>query len=212
MVTLRETLEARCAPYGLAVLGVVEDDGRWIALIGMTPEGWAHFKSAPEFSDGAADPLDRWSQRVIPELAAQNGAESHVYPFGGPPYQPFIRWSFESGETFSSPVGMLVHARAGFWISFRGALVFDRPLDKSHPENPCPPCAKPCTTACPVGALAPGQDYDVPRCKAHVASAEGRDCKEGGCRVRRACPVSQSFGRAQEQSAFHMRAFLGGDI
>ena len=33
------------------------------------------------------------------------------------------------------------------------------------------------------------------------------DCMSKGCAVRRACPVSQSYGRMEDQSAFHMRAF-----
>ncbi|HCQ65926.1 MAG TPA: ferredoxin, partial [Rhodobacteraceae bacterium] len=28
-----------------------------------------------------------------------------------------------------------------------------------------------------------------------------------GCVVRRACPVSAGFGRSEDQSGFHMRAF-----
>lgn len=205
MAAVREEIEAACAPHGLTVLGVVERH----ALIGMTAEGWDVFRSSAEYRDGDKDPLDRWSMRALPDLADTLGARDVVYPFGGPPYAPFIRWAFDSGETFPSPVGMLVHHRAGFWISFRGALVFDADIPAEKADSPCPSCAQPCATACPVQALAPGKDYDVPACRAHVASPKGAACREGGCLVRRACPVSVSFGRAEEQSAFHMRAFLG---
>lgn len=201
----RERIEAACAPHGLTVLGAAGPR----ALIGMTPAGWEVFSASAERADGQADPLDRWSMRLLPALADELGARGVAYPFGGPPYAPFIRWAFESGETFSSPVGMLVHWRAGFWISFRGALIFESDVAAVPAQPPCPPCPAPCATACPVGALAPGQDYDVPACKAHVASAAGAACREGGCLVRRACPVSVAFGRDPAQSAFHMDAFLG---
>jgi hypothetical protein len=205
MAITRDRIEAACAPHGLTLLGVTEAR----ALIGMRPEAWEVFRASPEYDDGAPDPLDRWSMRLLPALAEELGAREVVYPFGGPPYAPFIRWAFDSGETFSSPVGMLVHHRAGFWISFRGALVFDAVDPTPSAASPCPACSAPCATACPVGALAPGKDYDVPACKAHVASPEGAACREGGCLVRRACPVSQAFGRDAAQSAFHMRAFTG---
>ncbi|WP_425037382.1 ferredoxin [Primorskyibacter sp. S187A] len=209
MVAFREEIETACAAHALTTLGVMQDDGRSHVLVGTGAAFWPLFTASLEYQDGASDALDRWSQRIMPMIAEQTGAQGVVYPFGGPPYAPFIRWAFESGETFPSPVGMLVHARAGFWISFRGALVFDREIDAAALASPCPTCAAPCTTACPVGALAPDQDYDVPRCKAHVASDAGRDCREGGCLVRRVCPVGQRFGRDPEQTAFHMRAFMG---
>lgn len=205
MAALREEIEAACAVHGLTVLGVTDNH----VLIGMAPEAWAVFQGSPEFTDGQPDPLDRWSQRILPDLAVLLGAEDIVYPFGGPPYAPFIQWAFDSGETFSSPVGMLVHRRAGFWVSFRGALALNVAPSLTDAASPCEPCDKPCATACPVGALSADHGYDVPRCKAHVGSPAGRDCLTGGCLVRRACPVSQAFGRDPDQSAFHMAAFLG---
>ena len=209
MVALLQTIEDTCRIRGLTVLGVVAEGEKRIALVGLRADGWEKFAASAEYRDGAANPLDRWSLRVLPEIATETGALDVRYPFGGPPYEPFIRWSFDSGETFSSPVGMLVHHRAGFWISFRGALVFDAEIDRKIASHPCVPCDRPCEIACPVGALAPEQDYDVPSCKSHLASPEGNECRDAGCLVRRACPVSQAFGRSAEQSAFHMRSFLG---
>ena len=210
VAALREEIERAASGHGLTCLGITSEPGLSRALIGTGPDFWPLFVDSPEYRDGKPDALDRWSMRVLPDLAGGLGADDVSYPFGGPPYAPFIAWAFDSGETFASPVGMLVHGRAGFWISFRGALVFEETIAPGpKPANPCPPCDAPCAIACPVGALAPGQDYDVPSCKAHVASEAGRDCREGGCLVRRACPVSQSFGRDPAQSAFHMTAFLG---
>lgn len=212
MASLREKVTAASATHGLVVMGITADDGATRVLLGTGPRFWDGFQTAPEWLDGERDPIDRWSTRIMTHIAQETGARESVFPFGGPPYLPFISWAFATGETFSSPVGMLVHHKAGFWISFRGALVFDteEAPNIQSATSPCPKCPRPCTTACPVGALTEGEDYDVAACKAHVSGPQGHDCRNGGCLVRRACPVSIAFGRDKAQSAFHMGYFLGG--
>ncbi|QUJ75657.1 ferredoxin [Sulfitobacter albidus] len=199
-----------CAPHGLMPMGALHENGRTIALIGADTGFWEAFSDSAEALDGGPDPIDRWSTRVIPELARGAGADGHEFPFGGPPFAPYISWAKATREAFSSPTGMLVHTRAGLMISYRGALIWDRELPLAPPASPspCDPCARPCETACPVGALSPDHFYDVPRCKAHLATPEGAECLNG-CLVRRACPISQSFDRPQAQSAHHMRYFIG---
>lgn len=191
-------------------MGALHDGGRTIALIGADAGFWQVFTHSPEGRDDAPDPIDRWSTRVIPELAARAGADSYAFPFGGPPFAPFIAWAKASGEAFDSPTGMLVHRRAGLMISYRGALIWDQklPLDTSINGSPCDGCHRPCETACPVGALSPDHFYDVPRCKSYLDTPQGDECMSG-CLVRRACPVSQTFSRPTAQSAHHMRYFTG---
>ncbi len=181
--------------------------GQTIVLLGPQEPGfWDGFNTSPEALDGEADPLDRWSRRVMGGLAERFAAQA-VYPFGGPPYRPFIDWALRSGRTWQSPVGLLVHDTAGLMVSYRGALVLPDALDLPTPvASPCPDCDQPCRTACPAGALTP-EGYDIPRCKAWLDQPEGAECLAGGCIVRRACPISQSYGRLPDQSAFHMRAF-----
>ena len=172
----------------------------------LEPGFWAMFTKTSEFQDGNEDPLDLWSERVIEDLANSLNAKA-VFPFGGPPYQPFIRWAHRSGRAHQSPVGLLVHDQAGLMISYRGALGIEAKLDL--PENPPRPCLtcdeKPCVMACPANAFGNGF-YDVPSCKADLDNPEN-DCMSKGCAVRRVCPVSQHYGRTFEQSAFHMEAF-----
>lgn len=203
-------LETAAAKEGLILMGVAPTEDGARALLGAGPDLWPRFMASPEAVDGRTDPLDRWSKRIIDALAARFQGQAE-YPSDGPPYPPFIQWAKDTKRFWQSPTGMLVHDTAGLMISIRGAVrlpgVAAPPTD--HP-SPCDICRnRPCTTACPVGALSDSAPYDVPSCKAHITAPEGADCLSNGCRVRRACPVSQRFGRTPAQSAFHMRAFVG---
>jgi hypothetical protein len=210
-----EEIEARLAPHHLSVFGGFHptpgDDGpagcATLLMLGPREPGfWDHVTAEPEFSDGGPDPLDRWSRRVIGRLACDLGAKA-LFPFGGPPYRPFIGWARRTGRAHTSPVTLLVHDRAGLMVSYRGALALRDRLDLPEPPPaPCAPCPRPCVTACPVGAL-DATGYDVAACHAFLDTQAGRDCLDRGCRVRRACPVSATYGRRPEQSAFHMRSF-----
>lgn len=54
-------------------------DLRTIVLAGMVGrEGWNAFAASPEASDGLADPLDRWSRRLIEGPGARTRRESAV--------------------------------------------------------------------------------------------------------------------------------------
>lgn len=181
-----------------------------LLLLGPREPGfWAHATASPEFQDGQGDALDRWSRRVIGTLACDLGAKAY-FPFGGPPYRPFIAWAKRTGRAWSSVVGLLVHDHAGLMVSYRGAIGLSQRVDLPPTgDRPCDSCApKPCKTACPVSALTTA-GYDIPTCKHYLGSEEGSDCMNCGCAVRRACPISEGYGRLPEQSAYHMRYFLG---
>jgi ferredoxin len=141
-------------------------------------------------------------------MAQDLGAQAY-FPFGGPPYAPFIDWALKSGRTFSSPVGALVHDTVGMMISYRGALHFAREFDipESSSTSPCTECPAPCATSCPVEALNTRNFYDVAACHTHLSTPEGETCMTGGCIARLSCPLSAGAERDPEQSAHHMRAF-----
>ncbi|MBO6884840.1 MAG: ferredoxin [Marivita sp.] len=213
-----DALESSARAVGLTLRGsfhpLPEDDvptgTQTLVLLGPDePAFWSVFTASSEYNDGLPHPLDRWSKRVTALIAADHEA-TVIFPYDGPPYAPFLRWAERSEASWQSPVGLLVHQSAGLFISYRAALAL--PMRLSLPargQKPCLSCdTRPCETACPVGALAPGREYNVPACMAHIRSPDGVACREG-CIVRRACPVSDQFGRLREQSAFHMRAFLG---
>jgi epoxyqueuosine reductase len=208
-------LSARLADHRLEVLGgftlTEDEDGlpagtRTLLLIGPAEPGfWPHLTAQPEW-DGTPDPVDRWSRRVIGRLACDLGAKA-LFPFGGPPYHPFYRWALRSGQVWDSPVRLLVHARQGLMVSIRGALALKETVTlPPAAARPCDTCPAPCLTACPVSALT-AKGYDLPACHGFLDTNTGQDCMTGGCQVRRACPLSQSYARLPEQSAYHMRQF-----
>ena len=176
---------------------------------------WSAFSQPAEFHDGLPDPLDRWSQRVIGGLAERFSALA-LFPFGGPPYQPFLRWARRAEGVAPSPLGMQIHATHGLWHAYRGALALAETLDLPAPEpsaRPCDSCAdRPCLTACPVGAFtldgSGATGYNLQGCARHVGSPAGAACLEKGCLARRACPIGADLVYAPPQANFHMRAFL----
>lgn len=209
-LALLDRIAGMAGAEGLIVMGGLHPaPDETLVLLGCGPGFWPRFRAAPEAADCLPDPVDRWSLRVIGGFADTLGA-SAAYPFGGPPYAPFIRWALHSGRAFQSPVGMLVHDTVGMMISYRGALRFDRhiPLPPATAPSPCLSCAdQPCTTACPVGALSANQPYALDACHAFLDTPEGEDCMDNGCRARRACPLSAGADREPAQSAHHMKAF-----
>ncbi len=179
---------------------------RTLLLLGPAEPGfWPHLTAQPEWG-AEADPVDRWSRRVIGGIACDLGAKA-LFPFGGPPHHPFFQWALRTGRIWQSPVRLLVHGDQGLLVSFRGALALPLvlPLPKAQP-NPCPDCPAPCQTACPAGAISPSR-YDVPACHAYLDENPGGECLAGGCLARRACPLSKAYARLPEQSAYHMSRF-----
>jgi hypothetical protein len=213
---LRAIEQRGLAAHGAFALGDDERPGELadvatIALVGLGGRrGWAAFSDSPEAQDGAADPLDRWSRNVVDPLATELGAHA-LYPFEGPPHWPFQRWALRAEPMHVSPLGLLIHQKDGLWRGYRGALAFAERLEVPPTRaaaSPCETCvARPCLSACPVGAFTCG-GYDVAACAAHLSRPAGRPCMEGGCLARRACPVGAEQAHEPAQAAFHMRAFL----
>ena len=182
-----------------------------LVLVGNAGPGmWPVFAASDESNDGAPDALDRWSRRVVSRLARSLGGAAH-FPFGGPPWLPFIRWAQRAGPVYPSPIGPLVHPDFGLWHAYRGAIAFRERLVlplRDVRASPCESCAdRPCLSSCPTGAFSPN-GYDVEACVAHIEIAAGLPCLDGGCLARHACPVGRETAYDAPQAAFHMRAFL----
>lgn len=212
-------------PLGLAPAGAGGATTDAALLFGFAPGGWARFRAAPEARDGAPDPLDRWSARIARTIAAPLGARA-VGPNDGPPYPPFLAWAAAARGAAPSPLGMTADGARGLWLSFRFALLLGPAAARAAAARltggaapaPCAGCAaRPCVSACPVGAFAPAGPgvparYDAARCAAHLNAPAGADCMASGCRARRACPVGRDHAPGPDQAAFHMRAFRAGAI
>ena len=219
-----DTIVAAVEAEGLASRGafhVVADDvvppfdcgdpAATLVVVGNAGPGmWTVFAESEEANDGAPDALDRWSRRVVSRLAQTLGGAAY-FPFGGPPWLPFIRWAQRAGPVYPSPIGPLVHPDFGLWHAYRGAIAFREHLvlpPRDNRASPCDTCAeRPCLSSCPVGAFSPN-GYDVGSCVAHIESAVGLPCLRGGCLARHACPVGRVTAYDAPQAAFHMRAFL----
>lgn len=224
-----QALTDLAAPLGLTLRGgfavepgdLVPDlpNGRrakTLILLGATGGSlWPAFSASPEAGDGAKDPLDRWSKRVIEGLAKATGALA-LFPFGGPPYLPFQRWAQRAEPVNPSPLGLFIHPVYGLWHSYRGALALAEEIAtpaKASAAHPCDSCQdKPCLSTCPVNAFQPPQEgrprYDIAACARHLRAPEGAPCMAKGCLARLACPIGRNFAYSAPQAHFHMRAFL----
>jgi ferredoxin len=173
---------------------------------------WPHTQAAPEAR--GPDPIDRWTARVLGEVAAEIGATA-LFPFGGPPHHPFQRWARRADpELAPSPLGILVHPDHGLWHALRGALLLRErlaPAELPAPRpSPCEGCAaKPCLAACPVRAFTQ-RGYDVRACRSYLATLSGQPCMIQGCQARLACPVGSGHAYRGAQAQHHMRAFARG--
>jgi len=222
-----ETLNHSAQKYGLVIRGgfrveatdSVPDfpDGEAAAAIVLFGNAgsslWPEFSSSKEYADGLADPLDRWSERIGNQLARQWHSMA-LFPFGGPPFQPFLRWAKKAEKLESSRLGMLIHPEYGLWHAYRFAIAFSHGINGldisdeiSASSSPCETCEdQPCLKGCPVKAFT-ADGYDVESCFHFLDQQPEALCHSQGCQARRACPEGASFGYKSEHAAFHMAKF-----
>jgi epoxyqueuosine reductase len=168
------------------------------------------FSAAPEARDGQADPLDRYTARVVAAAAAAalggSGARHAVaYPFGATPVIPFQRLGRAAGLGGPGPLALQIHPVYGPWWAYRAIIVVDQPLAPGAPVGDgCAGCAAPCVAACPAGAVA-RSGFDVVACHARRLIAPA--CAES-CAARVACIRGPEHRYRDEQLAFHMRASM----
>ena len=195
---------------GLILRGGFTQDGETTLLVGTNkPTFWEFFRNSSEYKDTLSDPMDRWSKRVIGQIASDLNSRA-VYPSEGPPYAPFYTWAVMTQKAFVSPLKLLVHEDVGLMISYRGALILEQSIELplTSEKSPCEACSEPCLSACPVDALNVAS-YDTDACKSYLGASTGQNtCFQRGCLVRISCPLSTKNGRYEDQTKFHMKAFL----
>ena len=115
-----------------------------LLLIGSTgPSLGPALRRSPEYTDNQADPLDRYTRRVLGKIASGSGF-AVLFPFDGPPYHPFQRWAMRCGGFSQSPLGVLAHTEFGPWSGFRAVFLSPVPLrglSRSGETGPCETCS-----------------------------------------------------------------------
>ncbi len=170
---------------------------------------WYHFMSSPEYRDGADDPLNRWSERIGHALAEQWHGKA-LFPFGKPPYHPFIRWAQKAEGLRQSALGLLMHPDYGLWHAYRFAIGLSVDLvglpTSQRQRHACDHCRnRPCLTTCPVRAF-DGVSYDVEACYRYLEAHPDSPCR-ATCQARAACPEGVDYQYEPAHAAFHMEKF-----
>jgi hypothetical protein len=172
------------------------------------PAFFDRFAGAWEAGDGAPDPLDRYTARVVPAVVDATlgplGARHAVhFPFGVRPLIPFQRLGRRAGLGGPGPLGLQIHPEFGPWWAYRALIVLDRALPAVDPPGDgCAGCDAPCVDACPAGAAARA-GFAVAACHARRLTAE--PCRLS-CAARIACVRGPAHRYRDEELAFHMRA------
>lgn len=185
---------------------------RMLLLFGQAGRGlWPVFARSPEFADGQAHPLDRWSRRIGDAMASELDALA-LYPFGPAPFRPFVQWAMRAEAVRPSRLGLLIHPEHGLWHAYRFAIalpVVIMGLPPVEPGNPaCDRCrSTPCLSACPVEAF-DGSRYDLSACSRYLQANPRAACHREGCLARDACPEGERSRYAPEQRRFHIRQFV----
>lgn len=223
MTGVSKQLQKALREHGLFVRGVTrlsrDEIETWaldgecteLALVGNIGSSyWPQFSQSPEFSDGAANPLDRWSRRVASGIARKLSLRP-IYPFEGPPYFPFQQWAKRAEGLEQSPIGVMMHPEFGLWHSYRFALLGSGLAGQTTQLSAASPCLgcvdKPCLHTCPVDAF-DAAGYAVERCADFLHDRPQADCHRLGCMARNACPVAIDLRYVPAQGSFHLRAFL----
>ncbi|WP_423908045.1 hypothetical protein [Candidatus Spongiihabitans sp.] len=183
---------------------------------------WECFSGSREAADGQTDPLNRWSQRVG-EIIASKLTGRALFPFGGPPYHPFINWAKKAESLQSSRIGMLIHPQYGLWHAYRFAIALPDSLADSlvvsaaitrvrQPQaidhDICQRCiGQPCLSACPVGAFS-DSGYAVEACYSFLKQNAESSCRTETCQARLSCPQGHAFHYQADHARFHMEAFF----
>jgi hypothetical protein len=229
--SLLDQMRARLRAQGINLWGVarIEDFDGWQSRAGRLSacsstcrsaivigtggrDHWRHLvEEQGQPGTGGANPLDRYSEHSLSrevDLLAEHGYRAKaVFPFAKRPVN-FLRLAEIAGIGKLSPVvPFLLHPRYGPWISLRGALLLEEELEPTkelEDFTPCHFCHAPCLDACPVDTYGPHGHLDLRACGEH---RQAGGCN-GGCEVRRACPVGSAERYSSDEERFRHRDSL----
>ncbi len=173
-----------------------------------------HFCAAPEATDGARNPLDRFTRAAVgaaavATLGAAAIAHRIYFPFtDSVPALPFQRLGRAAGLGAPGPLGLQIHPQLGPWWAYRAliALAGDSRHVVPAPAlgDGCAGCPAPCVAACPAGAVRL-TGFSVPDCHARRRTAPACHLS---CDARLHCIRGVEHRYTEEQLAFHMAASM----
>ena len=174
------------------------------------PAFFDRFTRAAEAGDGAANPLDRYTRRVVGRAADEAldplGVRRAVhFPFGTRPLIPFQRLGRAAGLGGPGPLGLQIHPTYGAWWAYRALVLVDCALPAvAAPGDGCAGCDAPCVAACPAGAVQ-RIGFAVSACHARRLVAE--PCRLS-CIARITCVRGPEHRYSDAELAFHMAASM----
>lgn len=193
-------------------------NGRSIILAGFAGSGFwdilrAFLKNETEFAQSRIDWIDDYTRiifRSAEEILERSRVSYEViFPFGARALSlDFMELGRIAGVGVDSLLGILLNPEYGPWISLRGAIITD--LEFSNYDNPlknfdpCPPCPKPCITACPAKTISDG-GWAWEACIDYRLST---DTCTINCASRRACPYGKEHQYTEEQLVHHHKFVL----
>ena len=190
----------------LTIFGTLLGARGTILLLGPHEPGfWPALCDSPEWRDGAADPVDRWSRRVITGLA--DGLARRCIFLLEPSQLRFSLGPWPVTAPGSAPSACWCRPKRGLWspiAALWNLIGKSKRLKRQHSPAPDAPSL---AHRLPSWR-ATGRQYDVEACRSYVQVGSMTTLPHDGCLARRACPVSQTYERDAAQSAYHMREFL----
>lgn len=217
------TIKIRSHDYDEAVTrkksGEFVHGARSIILTGFGGRGfWEVFDRYldrnPGFKREHENPIDDYTRAVFGGLTTAletpaGAGYRTVFPFGKEALDlDFVRLGVLGGVGVPSLLGLLLNPVYGTWISLRGAVITDIEFDAYDTPiegfDPCPPCDKPCITACPAHTVSEsGWDWEA--CMRHRIRT---DICSDKCASRLACPYGKEHAYSADQIAHHHKFVL----
>ncbi|MBW2269915.1 MAG: hypothetical protein JRH16_15190 [Deltaproteobacteria bacterium] len=165
------------------------------AVLGCSGRAFgAAFERSPEARDGAADPIDRFTARVVEGAARElraRGAQARALFYWerrSGRFADFVALGRACGLGMPGRLGVLIHPTLGPWIALRAVLLTSEtlaPTPSGDGLDACASCPAPCSLACPADAPR-AAGFDVQACIRETRAHE--PCRVG-CAARRACVV-----------------------
>lgn len=218
-----EAFDRACAPVApaLSLRGLLGETapatGNAVSAIVVGSGGRAlfeRFRASSEASDGARNPLDRFTRATVVAASGETlGAAGVAYRIYFPftesvPALPFQRLGRAAGIGPPGPLGLQIHPTLGPWWAYRALIALAGEWSDLAPAEPlgdvCAGCPAPCVAACPAGAVRLG-GFSVADCHARRRTAPACHLS---CEARLRCVRGVEHRYSDDQLAFHMAASM----